>query len=936
MLDLFTLILGIALVILVLQLRAVLSRAFPIVRLRLVAASAPAGVADLYADAHAQLTEQGFEGPLWVLNDTEPSDTNMVPLQAVYRHLQQRAAVWLGAPVDVASPHRLLSYWTTALNDGRLLVTQAFDPYFSTLADDKLLAQCVAAESLREQWALHQKWVAAQSGGIESREVDEAGILSIGELASNAHRARLFDRGLLDVGENGLARPGFSLAFRILWHYWRRPKSRMAPAPIPVLRLAILARIVDMTRYRAPTKRTQWLLFLISSVLFAILGAVFWDLRIAIVLLVVVAFHELGHFVAMRLFGYRQVHMLALPLIGGVTMGVDADPSATKRAWMSLMGPLPGIVVGWLLFAWQLQAPPSNAVAAEWLTTAIWVSLFVNYLNVLPVPPLDGGHVVQAMLPPRWINVQTVFVLIACAVGAVAAWVFDFKLLVLLAALQFIGAFQQFAVGRAVKSLLPEETSFRLRPRLMRIARALAALETSAGATSIALPRINQALQVVQVIETRPMGWGQRLLIGTVFSGLLVVPVLGLVVALVYSSVIDGVINEPLLAAQESERVALVHEAETLDTAQLLAVIEPLEEGTAAASTEAIAAAESRIGKSLPGVLREIYLQRNGVEFLNIDRVESIDIASRRNAPSLELMSDQGKLLVWAVAPQLEAAENEAVEEAEYVPPEEVPLERAGNWIDIGSPAMDGGGLYLDVGSEGEMRVITCYETCDAYPGLRAWLNQQWVSVRQMHSLNVRMQQVRAQAMKSLAEASMPELLAQFEAPSLLMRWVSGVDMRPGAADAEAIRQVEQRLGRSLPKDLLDVYAAHDGFPALRLLPVSAIQAYLPETPPAGPDNTATEVAADQLPAWSGIALEHCLIIGGSPITSDDGGDALRAQQQSALLWCPNSHRADIEVVDLLQRQVYASIMGYVRSSAADEIASRRVNEFQIGADGAE
>jgi Zn-dependent protease/cell wall assembly regulator SMI1 len=935
MLDLFTLILGIALVILVLQLRAVLSRPFPIVRLRLVAASAPAGVADLYADAQAQMIELGFEGPLWVLNDTEPSDMNLVPLQAVYRHPQQRAAVWLGAPVDAASPHRLLSYLTTALNDGRLLVTQAFDPYFSALADDKLLAQCVAAESLREQWALHQKWVVARSGGIEARDVDEAAILSIGELASNAHRARLLDRGLLDVGENGLARPGFSLAFRMLWHYWRRPKSRMAPAPIPVLRLAMLARVVDMTRQREPTRRTQWLLFLISSVLFAILGAVFWDLRIAIVLLAVVAFHELGHFVAMRVFGYRQVHMLALPLIGGVTMGVDADPSATKRAWMSLMGPLPGIVVGWLLLVWQIQAPPSSAVAAEWLTTTIWVSLFVNYLNVLPVPPLDGGHVVQAMLPPRWINVQTVFVLIACALGAVAAWVFDFKLLVLLAALQFIGAFQQFAVGRAVKSLLPEETSFRLRPRLMRISRALSALETSAGATSIALSRINQALQVVQVIETRPMGWGQRLLIGAVFSGLLVVPVLGLVVALVYSSIIGGVVNDPMVEAQESERVALVREAETHDTARLLADIEPLEEETAAASAEAIAAAESRIGKALPGALREIYLQRNGVEYLSIDRVESIDIASRRNASSLELMSDQGKLLVWAVSPQLEATENEADEE-EYVPPEEVPLERAGNWIDIGSAEMDGGGLYLDIGTEGEARVISCYETCDAYAGLRAWLNQQWVSVRQMHSMNARMQQARAQAMKSLADASVPELLAQFEAPSLLMRWIGDIDMRPGAADAEEIRQAEQRLGRSLPKDLLDLYAEHDGFPALRLLPVSAIQPYQPETPPADADTTATEVTADQLPAWSGIALEHCLVIGGSPISSDDGGYALRAQQQTALLWCPNSHRADIEVVDLLQRQVYASIMDYIRSRAADDIARRQVNEYQIGADGTE
>ena len=42
--------------------------------------------------------------------------------------------------------------------------------------------------------------------------------------------------------------------------------------------------------------------------------------------------------------------LLMLPLVGGVTLGVERTSSAAQRAWMSLMGPLPGIVLGWVLY----------------------------------------------------------------------------------------------------------------------------------------------------------------------------------------------------------------------------------------------------------------------------------------------------------------------------------------------------------------------------------------------------------------------------------------------------------------------------------------------------------------------------------------------------------------------------------------------------------
>jgi Zn-dependent protease len=930
MLDFLTLALGIVLVIMVLQLRAVLSRAFPVVRLRLVPASAPAGAAELFSDAHERLGELGFEGPLWVLNDTVPAEMNMVPLQAVYRHPVERAAIWLAAPVDVGSPHRLLSYWTTALSDGRLLVTQAFDPYFSALADDRLLAQCVAAESLREQWTLHQQWSAAVATGVDRCDVDEAGLIASGELATNAHRARMLERGLLDVGDNGIARPGFRLAARMLWHYWRRPKSRMAPAPIPLLRLAMLARVVDLVKHREPTRRAQWLLFLSSLVVFAALGAIFWDMRIAIVLLAVIAFHEFGHFMAMRLFGYRQVHMLALPLIGGVTMGVETDPSAAKRAWMSLMGPLPGIVLGWILFVWQMQAPPTNAVAAEWLSTAVWVCLFINYLNVLPVPPLDGGHVVQAMLPPRWINAQAVFILIACAVGAVAAWFLDFKLLVFVALLQFLGAFQQFAVGRAVKTLLSEETSFKIKPRPLRIARALGALESTAGTTMLAGPRINQALQIVQVLETRPMGWGQRLLIGSVFSALLIVPVLGLVAMLVFSiPALNDVDWEARAARDQAERATLLRDAETRSTADLLSDLDAGSTGVAApASAESIAAAESRIGRPLPQTLRELYQLRNGIVWLSVDPIEAIDLASRRNADALAAMVDEGGIPVWDV--DADAASDDVEAHAA----DQVPLQLAGTWIDIGNPDSDGSMIFVESHqADAEARVISCYEGCEAYANVRAWLDQAWVSEQLTRRATQQVEAAQKQARQTLAQARVPELLQHFEAPSLLLRWLGGDDVWPAAATSDQISAAEQRLGRSLPQDLIEIYAAHNGFPALRLASVAGIQAFT-QAPDVLGALPARIDAGDEDANWNrllaDIGLAQCFVIGGIDPNDDPSAEWKLSAARSALLWCPNSHQPETQVLDLLMRESHASIIDYVRHKAANTLAQKTVWDSEL------
>ncbi|MBI4348474.1 MAG: M50 family metallopeptidase [Elusimicrobia bacterium] len=168
-----------------------------------------------------------------------------------------------------------------------------------------------------------------------------------------------------------------------------RPDSGPDPA-----RVAEVARLLENTGPEPiqPSNHTSTLL--ISALLFLALGTRGGTLLEAGLLLGAIFVHELGHFAAMRLFGYRNTRILFLPLLGGVTSGVEREPDAFQRAVVSLAGPAPSIVLGAALLA---AAFPLHSVLA--LRAALTI-LWLNLLNLLPIAGLDGGNFVQRALGP--------------------------------------------------------------------------------------------------------------------------------------------------------------------------------------------------------------------------------------------------------------------------------------------------------------------------------------------------------------------------------------------------------------------------------------------------------------------------------------------------------------------------------------------------------
>lgn len=147
---------------------------------------------------------------------------------------------------------------------------------------------------------------------------------------------------------------------------------------------------------RAPLEKPRWrnalLILAISLLLFLAAGVRDAPAKFLWLLIPVLLFHELGHYLAMKWFGYRNVRMFFIPFIGAAVMGKHYNVSGWKKAVVALMGPLPGILIGAGL----------GFVGVCWhrplLMELAMLMVILNGLNLLPFLPLDGGWVMHAVL----------------------------------------------------------------------------------------------------------------------------------------------------------------------------------------------------------------------------------------------------------------------------------------------------------------------------------------------------------------------------------------------------------------------------------------------------------------------------------------------------------------------------------------------------------
>lgn len=115
-----------------------------------------------------------------------------------------------------------------------------------------------------------------------------------------------------------------------------------------------------------------------------------------LVMFVSILVHELGHALTSIAFGARA--RILLHSFGGLTF-----PSHRLSRWrdvaMTLAGPGAGFLLGAAAFGvYRVVGPTLPPLAAWTLLKLVYVNVAWGLMNLLPIPPLDGGHVLLGVV----------------------------------------------------------------------------------------------------------------------------------------------------------------------------------------------------------------------------------------------------------------------------------------------------------------------------------------------------------------------------------------------------------------------------------------------------------------------------------------------------------------------------------------------------------
>ena len=190
----------------------------------------------------------------------------------------------------------------------------------------------------------------------------------------------------------------------------------------------------------------------VIKVLFAAgsLAAYAWlfSLEFAIALILCLVFHEYGHIRAMKYFGLKTKGIYLIPFVGGLAMSDDKINTRWQDVVISIMGPFFGLIL-------SIVCLIGYAITDLEILAGIAVfNALLNIFNLLPVLPLDGGHILKSIA----FSINSKVGLVACAAGAaLGVFVSYYFGLALLGFLLLIGSLEILFEwkGRHQSRLLP-------------------------------------------------------------------------------------------------------------------------------------------------------------------------------------------------------------------------------------------------------------------------------------------------------------------------------------------------------------------------------------------------------------------------------------------------------------------------------------------------
>ncbi|MEJ2488990.1 MAG: site-2 protease family protein [Sulfurovaceae bacterium] len=209
-------------------------------------------------------------------------------------------------------------------------------------------------------------------------------------------------------------------------------------------------QLSSIDKPRGESNKMVWFVgsIIVFAILFGFLGFSLLEIGMLVVVLLI---HELGHFLAMRYFGYRDTNILFMPF-GATTMGRKAKKSAFEEYIILLAGPLPGIIISAILFMAMMMniLPQENEIILRY----VMFSFIINYLNLLPIYPLDGGRVTQILLLLRYPRAQFYFYVVSFVVVALAALLAQDFILLIFVVIVGLGLRHNYYISKVMRKIL--------------------------------------------------------------------------------------------------------------------------------------------------------------------------------------------------------------------------------------------------------------------------------------------------------------------------------------------------------------------------------------------------------------------------------------------------------------------------------------------------
>lgn len=202
-----------------------------------------------------------------------------------------------------------------------------------------------------------------------------------------------------------------------------------------------------------------WLLIIILGWLNSgsILGTAIW----ASVIFISILFHEYGHALTALLFGQEaEINLVGL---GGLTKRSGPKLVRWKEFLIVLNGPIAGFVLFFIAYYLLMHTGEKNKILLYALQVALNVNLFWTLLNLLPIIPLDGGHLMRILLEAAFgTRGFKITFLISMIIGGLAGLYFFLIQQVLMGALFFMLTFESYRTWTDVKNMTYEDDDEKL------------------------------------------------------------------------------------------------------------------------------------------------------------------------------------------------------------------------------------------------------------------------------------------------------------------------------------------------------------------------------------------------------------------------------------------------------------------------------------------